>query len=258
MIDLSLHIDQWMDPAKCIPSTWFRWFVTISSITVLGYYLIFARQLLVNLYNRINEILGGDFPNTLAQVFILCGICHIIHGSSLQWQYSKLLLLIAYPILIYKMHRLVKISSEVIKKFLELKTNKEIEEIVTQRGKVKEAADRIRQFGSSMKRYKHIWLNQPNPSAIVAKDGIIKEVNDSLCQEIGLNRNKIVGGHFAYITHPEDLEADLTLFKKLIEGEIEDYRIIKRYKDFNNNDYFQATLTVWDIGDNHLLGSFYL
>ncbi len=55
------------------------------------------------------------------------------------------------------------------------------------------------------------------------------EVNDRLCAMLGYSREELTGLTWAELTHPEDLDADVTLFNRLLAGEIEDYDMEKRF-----------------------------
>ena len=55
------------------------------------------------------------------------------------------------------------------------------------------------------------------------------EVNDALCLMLGYTREELLRTTWAEITHPEDLHADIALFDRVMNGEIDDYTLDKRY-----------------------------
>ena len=55
------------------------------------------------------------------------------------------------------------------------------------------------------------------------------EVNDRLCEIVGYEPKELQELTFQDITHPDDLEADLSLLKELVEGKREFYQMEKRY-----------------------------
>ena len=54
--------------------------------------------------------------------------------------------------------------------------------------------------------------------ALLNEKGQWLKVNNHLCQLIGYSESELMQLTFQDITHPDDLEADLTLLHELIEG----------------------------------------
>lgn len=65
--------------------------------------------------------------------------------------------------------------------------------------------------------------------ARVALDGTWLEVNDALCAIVGYGREEMLQMGFPDMTYTPDLAADLTLYEKLMSGQIPSYTIEKRY-----------------------------
>jgi PAS domain S-box-containing protein len=65
--------------------------------------------------------------------------------------------------------------------------------------------------------------------ALVAPDGTMIEVNDALASMLGYEVDELRGRSYASITHPDDLEGDLTLAGELFRGERTTYPLEKRY-----------------------------
>lgn len=65
--------------------------------------------------------------------------------------------------------------------------------------------------------------------ALVSLEGGWLDVNPALCQIVGYSREELLKVDFQTITHPEDLDADLELLQKTLDGEIDSYRMEKRY-----------------------------
>jgi PAS domain S-box-containing protein len=63
----------------------------------------------------------------------------------------------------------------------------------------------------------------------VALDGRALRVNQKLCDIFGLTRDQLLQYRFQELTHPDDLAADLSLFRRLLAGEIPAYNMEKRY-----------------------------
>lgn len=65
--------------------------------------------------------------------------------------------------------------------------------------------------------------------AIVSPVGRWLRVNRSLCNILGYSNEELLAADWQSITHPDDLEIDLIVFRKLIEGELPFIHIEKRY-----------------------------
>ncbi|MDB4989389.1 MAG: domain S-box protein, partial [Myxococcaceae bacterium] len=65
--------------------------------------------------------------------------------------------------------------------------------------------------------------------ALVALDGQWLQVNDALCAIMGFSRAELMQTNFQSLTHPDDLERDLTRLRELTEGMIPSYQLEKRY-----------------------------
>jgi PAS domain S-box-containing protein len=64
---------------------------------------------------------------------------------------------------------------------------------------------------------------------LVGLDGSFLKVNPTLCQMVGYTREELLALDFQAITHPDDLDADLSLVGDLYNGKISTYRMDKRY-----------------------------
>jgi len=71
--------------------------------------------------------------------------------------------------------------------------------------------------------------NAPIGIAVLDTAGRIIRGNEAFARLAGIPSDKIAGVSFADFTHPEDLEADLALFRDILAGAREGYTIEKRY-----------------------------
>ena len=55
------------------------------------------------------------------------------------------------------------------------------------------------------------------------------EVNDQLCDTLGYSREQLLGMTWTELTHPEDVAADLANFNRVLAGELDGYRLEKRF-----------------------------
>ena len=69
----------------------------------------------------------------------------------------------------------------------------------------------------------------PLGMAIVGLDYRFLKVNPNFCRMLGYSCQELAQLTFPDITHPEDVNTDLELARKLFAGEIPNYRIVKRY-----------------------------
>jgi len=65
--------------------------------------------------------------------------------------------------------------------------------------------------------------------AITELSGRLRSVNECLCSLLGYTKEELLGISFQAITLPEDLPSDKALVQRLVSGEIDRYRIEKRY-----------------------------
>ncbi|HLK14444.1 MAG TPA: diguanylate cyclase, partial [Fimbriimonadaceae bacterium] len=65
--------------------------------------------------------------------------------------------------------------------------------------------------------------------ALLATDGRILRVNEALSEFLGYSCDELLQLDFQSITHPEDLELDVTQFNQVLEGSIKSYTMEKRY-----------------------------
>ncbi|MBD1364674.1 PAS domain S-box protein [Mucilaginibacter sp. ZT4R22] len=64
---------------------------------------------------------------------------------------------------------------------------------------------------------------------LVSTEGKFLKVNKSICAMLGYTAEELITKTFQEITHPDDLEADLSLLQKTLNKEIKNYQMEKRY-----------------------------
>ena len=79
--------------------------------------------------------------------------------------------------------------------------------------------------------------------ALVSLNGKWIKVNESLCQILGYSKKEFLCLDFQSITHPDDLDADMTLVQEVLDGHRESYQMEKRYFH-RNGSVVWATLSV--------------
>lgn len=71
--------------------------------------------------------------------------------------------------------------------------------------------------------------HSPIGMTLVGLDGRLLLVNRALCDMLGRSEQELLQHGFQELTHPDDLDADLALFRQVLAGEIDSYRLHKRY-----------------------------
>ena len=71
--------------------------------------------------------------------------------------------------------------------------------------------------------------HSPIGMTLVGLDGRLLMVNRALCEMLGYDAEALSQLGFQELTHAEDLDADLELFGQALAGEIDSYRLRKRY-----------------------------
>jgi PAS domain S-box-containing protein len=98
--------------------------------------------------------------------------------------------------------------------------------LVTDISAIKKAELALRE---SEERFRLTVDEAPIGMALVGPDGRFLRVNRVLCEILGYSAQELTGTTFQAITHPEDLDADLSLSGQLARGEIARYTLEKRY-----------------------------
>ncbi len=116
--------------------------------------------------------------------------------------------------------------------------------------------------------YKTVFTNAGLGIATVSLDGKLLTVNREFGNILGYSNAELTEMTFAEFTHPDDLEADIVQFTRLMRGEINAYKLDKRYihkkghvvwgqltvtsaKDEDNNIMYSVAL-IKDISENKI------
>jgi diguanylate cyclase (GGDEF)-like protein/PAS domain S-box-containing protein/hemerythrin-like metal-binding protein len=83
----------------------------------------------------------------------------------------------------------------------------------------------------SEKRFRTVFEHTALPMARNSLKGEFIEVNDAWCDMFGYSREQVLARHMTWqqITHPDDIEAGASLLHRLIDDEITDIRMERRY-----------------------------
>ena len=96
-------------------------------------------------------------------------------------------------------------------------------EDITQRKQTEEA------LRESEERFRHLFESAPIGMVIADKDGKLNQSNRAVQEMLGRSEDELGEITFKDITHREDLEDSMRLFKELVEGKRDHFRTEKRY-----------------------------
>lgn len=91
---------------------------------------------------------------------------------------------------------------------------------------------------NSEKRFRAIFEHASLPIAVTRADHTIGMVNPAFCDMVGYRADELQQMKFDDFTHPDDNEANAVILQKLVNREIEQFTLIKRYIHRNGS-------TVW-------------
>jgi PAS domain S-box-containing protein len=106
---------------------------------------------------------------------------------------------------------------------------KTVDSLAEKPEKVNSGIIRAGEFESEAEAFRSAFEHAAIGMALVRPDGRFLKVNRSLCQIVGYTEAELLATDFQTITHPEDLEADLSLAGQAFRGEIDHYHMEKRY-----------------------------
>lgn len=78
-------------------------------------------------------------------------------------------------------------------------------------------------------RFREAFATSPTGIAVVDLDGHFLDVNPALADILGRDAGELGNLTFQDITHPDDVAADIGYTQRLLDGELEGYRMEKRY-----------------------------
>jgi PAS domain S-box-containing protein len=120
-------------------------------------------------------------------------------------------------------------------------------------GTVQDVTDRKRveeSLREEESRFRNAFDSAPIGMALVSTVGRWLRVNRRICEMLGYSETELLATDFQTVTHPEDLDADLQLVHKVLEGSIPSYQMEKRYFH-KTGPIIPVLLTVSLVRDAH-------
>ena len=81
----------------------------------------------------------------------------------------------------------------------------------------------------SEERFSNAFVHAPIGMALVTLTGHWFKVNPALCRLFGYSETELLTRKFQDLTHPDDLEENMRLLQRMLDGEISTYQMEKRY-----------------------------
>ena len=111
------------------------------------------------------------------------------------------------------------------------------------RARTRELSATLRGLRQSEQRFRNFFELGQTGMAITSPEQSWLNVNPRFCEMFGYTKEELTGMTWAEMTHPDDIEANMALFRRLVSGEIEHYSMDKRYFH-KNGDIVYAHLTA--------------
>lgn len=108
----------------------------------------------------------------------------------------------------------------------------ENEKIIKVVGNIMDVTERKqveRALRESEERFRAIFDHAAVGMALTSVSGHILKVNEAFCSFLGYSSEELENMHFSDVTHPQDLDMDVHLYRELVQGLRTSYMIDKRY-----------------------------
>jgi len=126
-------------------------------------------------------------------------------------------------------------------------TNQALEKEIDERKRAENECKQIEvALRNSEEQFRKAFENASIGMAIVSLEGHWLKVNPALCQIVGYSSEELLALNFQDITHPDDLDLDLSYVNQLLAGTISTYQMEKRY--FHKQGHM-----VWILLDGSLV-----
>jgi PAS domain S-box-containing protein len=197
------------------------WLHILADVAIWAAYFAIPCVGFVYIQRRKHLPFRGVFVLVLA--FILaCGFTHLMEAALFWWPAYRLSGLMKLATVVVSWSAVVALA-RVMPRLIDLATRLELEREIAERARVEQ------ELRASEERFRGAFENAPIGMALVAPDGRWLRVNRALCDLLGYSEAEFLATDFQTLTHPDDLDADLCLARRLLDGAIPSYQMEKRY-----------------------------
>ena len=169
------------------------------------------------------------FPFKLFTVIILCGLGHLfditVSGYPSSWASS----IVRATTALASCYIAIELAI-VLPQILALKSPFELE-VVNQKLEKTIANQKAveKELAESQRTFEGAFSDAPIGMALVSLEGSFTNVNKALLKIVGYSRQGLLFTNFQSITHPDDLQEDVSLVNDLMTGRRKFYQLEKRY-----------------------------
>ncbi|MBS1188787.1 MAG: domain S-box [Rhodocyclaceae bacterium] len=169
------------------------------------------------------EILLAALPSAaLGYFFLFLPSLYLEHQPALQVGMGSAAVLCGFAIYLAR------------RRYLEMETllaaNKQLEALQEEARRANAALSRqVALGGQSEHQFRDVFDHAPIGMALAALDGRLIEANESLCKLLGYTHAELTTRNVQDIIHPDDLADNLSVFQKMVVGDVETHRAEKRY-----------------------------
>jgi len=211
------------------------WTHIISDVVIWMSYMAIPFLILWYLREKKGIENKGIFWLFIAFIFF-CGSTHLMEAVVFYWPAYRLLGVLKLITAIVSAATVIALVF-VIPAAIRAPTRRELEQEI----ELRKEADKRTQVSEGL--FRTAMNSAPIGMALVGIDGKWLQVNEQLCQLLGYSPDELSEMDFQQITHPEDLDNDLSLLNDTLEGKMSGYMMRKRYFH-KNGDIIYALLQV--------------
>lgn len=91
------------------------------------------------------------------------------------------------------------------------------------------AREAVEALARSENQFRSAMQNAPIGMCLIGTDGSFLQVNEALCQLLGRPAQALMRSSWQELTHPDDVDVDLDFATQALSGELDKYRLVKRY-----------------------------